>query len=83
MLTALSGHISGPEDLKFRIRDFQYRNLAPLYVGEEMKVCIRKTTREDRVREAKYDVWIEGRGGGYAVKGTAIVEDSKSKDGLT
>ena len=47
------------------ITEIEYRNLAPLYAEEEMRVCGR--AREDGV----WDVWIEGRDGGYAVKGTA------------
>lgn len=49
---------------------FDYRNLAPLYADEEMKVCVRKS----RLNADKYDVWIEGRDGGYAVKGTAVIQ---------
>lgn len=52
------------------VRSFDYRNLAPLYASEEMRVAVRK----DRTKAKKYDVWIEGSGGGYAVKGSAIVE---------
>ena len=48
---------------------FDYRNLAPLYAEEELKVCISK----DNEKEDKYDIWIEGKEGGYAVKGSAIV----------
>lgn len=51
------------------ILKFDYRNLAPLYAEEELKVCIRKDTE----KEDKHDVWIEGKDGGYAVKGSAIV----------
>lgn len=48
---------------------FDYRNLAPLYASEELKVCVRK----DLDKNEKYDVWIEGKEGGYAVKGSAMV----------
>jgi hypothetical protein len=51
---------------------FDYRNLAPLYVDEEMKICLRKNAKHNVEKEDKYDVWIEGKDGGYAVKGTAI-----------
>lgn len=47
------------------ITAIEYRNLAPLYAEEEMRVCGR--ARADGV----WDVWIENRDGGYAVKGTA------------
>jgi hydroxyacyl-ACP dehydratase HTD2-like protein with hotdog domain len=54
--------------LRVSLMEFHYRNLAPLYVGEEMKVCV-------RVPEAggDWDVWIEGPDGGFAVKGTATM----------
>ncbi|KAG0648573.1 hydroxyacyl-thioester deHydratase type [Hyphodiscus hymeniophilus] len=48
---------------------FDYKNLAPLYADEELRVCIRKDTE----KEDKFDVWIEGKEGGYAVKGSAVV----------
>ncbi|MCJ1227044.1 hypothetical protein MMC12_003699 [Toensbergia leucococca] len=47
------------------ITEIEYRNLAPLYAEEEMKVCGR------RKGENQWEVWIEGRDGGYAVKGLA------------
>ena len=48
---------------------FDYKNLTPLYVDEELRVCVSK----DAAKEDKYSIWIEGREGGYAVKGSAIV----------
>jgi len=51
------------------ITSFTYRNLAPLYAQEEMRVCLRK----DREDGKKYEVWIEGMTGGYAVKSSATV----------
>ncbi|PVH81719.1 hypothetical protein DL98DRAFT_514586 [Cadophora sp. DSE1049] len=50
---------------------FDYRNLAPLYVDEEMRICVRR----DPERENKLDVWVEGRDGGLAVKGGAVIGD--------
>ena len=41
----------------------EYRNLAPLYAEEPMKVC-----GKDK-GQGEWDVWIEGRDGGCAVKG--------------
>ncbi|KAH8821659.1 hypothetical protein F5884DRAFT_657268 [Xylogone sp. PMI_703] len=52
------------------ITKFDYRNLAPLYAHESLKVCVWRNSKE----KSKYDVWIEGKGGGYAVKGTAVTE---------
>jgi hydroxyacyl-ACP dehydratase HTD2-like protein with hotdog domain len=51
------------------IMRFDYRNLAPLYSGEELKICVKK----DISKENKHDVWIEGKEGGYAVNGSAVV----------
>lgn len=50
---------------------FDYRNLAPLFVDEEMRICVRR----DPERKDKFDVWVEGKEGGYAVKGTAEIKD--------
>ena len=65
MLSVLRSQLKNSEI----VLNFDYRNLAPLYVSEELKVCIRK----DSTKDNKYTVWIEGKEGGYAVKGTAIV----------
>ncbi|KAE9374559.1 hypothetical protein N431DRAFT_335935 [Stipitochalara longipes BDJ] len=50
--------------------EFEYRNLLPLYAEEKMKICVRR----DPEKEDKLDVWIEEPGGGYAVKGTALID---------
>jgi len=50
---------------KHSLTEIEYRNLAPLYADEQMKVCGRAR------KKGVWDVWIEGRDGGYAVKGTA------------
>lgn len=60
------------------VRSIEYRNLAPLYAGEEMRVCLRKNpnpssngaTRSEGGR--KWDVWVEGPEGGLAVKAVAV-----------
>jgi len=57
------------------ILSFNYRNLAPLYAEEEMTVCVRK----DGSSSSKYEVWIEGIGGGYAVKGSADVREAPER----
>ncbi|OWO99749.1 hypothetical protein B2J93_6804 [Marssonina coronariae] len=56
------------------VAQFKYRNLAPLYAEEEMKICVRR----DPEKKERLDVWIVGRDGGYAVKGTAVVGPTKS-----
>lgn len=45
-----------------------YRNLAPLYAEEEMKVCVKRKKRGKTA--GSFEVWIEGKGGGFAVKGS-------------
>ncbi|KAL9015587.1 MAG: hypothetical protein Q9185_007017 [Variospora sp. 1 TL-2023] len=46
------------------INHIDYRCLAPLYAGEELKVCIRKKDTY------AWETWIEGPKGGLAVRGT-------------
>ncbi|KAK2604571.1 hypothetical protein N8I77_007488 [Diaporthe amygdali] len=45
-------------------RDLEYMNLQPLFVGEEMKVCVQPG-------KTKWHVWIEGGDGRLCVKGSA------------
>lgn len=52
-----------PSDVAGMIEHIEYRNLAPLYAHEEMKVCGRKKGPD------KYQMWIEGNDGGLAVRG--------------
>jgi hypothetical protein len=58
------------------VKSIVYRNFAPLYVGEEMKVCV-KPARRGAARsvqeEEEWDVWVEGPEGGLAVKGSVVV----------
>jgi hydroxyacyl-ACP dehydratase HTD2-like protein with hotdog domain len=65
MLRVVSAHIHQGATVKSMV----YRNHAPLYVDEEMTICLRKLEAERR-----WDVWIEGAGGGLAVKGTVIID---------
>lgn len=58
------------------VLEFEYRNLVPLYAEEEMKICVRR----DREKKGRFDVWIEGLGGGYAVKASAIIGKDYSLD---
>ena len=57
-----------------KIKHVEYRNLAPLYAEEEMKICVKNKVKNTERRTFEtfdvYDVWIEGPDGGYAVKGT-------------
>jgi hydroxyacyl-ACP dehydratase HTD2-like protein with hotdog domain len=65
MLSVLQSQLKEGE----MVTQFTYRNLAPLYAQEEMRVCLRK----DREDGEKYEVWIEGKLRGYAVKGSATI----------
>ena len=56
------------------IRSIQYRNLAPLYAEEDMKICLKRKGQDDS--KANWDVWVEGRDGGYAVKGAVTTRIS-------
>ena len=60
------------------IRSIEYRNLAPLYAEEDMKICIKRKGQDDL--QANWDVWIEGRDGGYAVKGTVTTRIVSRKE---
>ncbi|KAI1090860.1 hypothetical protein F5B19DRAFT_298199 [Rostrohypoxylon terebratum] len=67
------------------IRRIDYRNLAPLYVDNEMSVCVkpahhkftddRSENREHHLRN--WDVWIKDRNGSLSVRGTFEVEEQK------
>lgn len=66
LLTALCHHLHGTG---LTISDIDYKNLAPLYVEEELAICGKpKPTRDNA-----WDVWIEAGDGGAAVRGTAHV----------
>lgn len=61
MLTVLQSRLPG----RVAIKDIQYRNVAPVYVDEEMSACGRQLGGD-----GAWDVWIEGKNGGLAVRGT-------------
>ena len=50
------------------VESIEYRNLAPLYCYEEMRIC--GSMKRALEKGAVYDVWIEGPSGGVAVRGT-------------
>ena len=60
LLTVLNSRLAPGE----AVRVFDYRNFRPLYVNEELTVCVRK------VDQGTWEVWIQGVDGGIAVKGT-------------
>ncbi|PVI02758.1 hypothetical protein DM02DRAFT_670335 [Periconia macrospinosa] len=73
MLKFISSHLRKLDGPRRFVESIEYRNLAPLYCDEELRLCARE--REGLVIEGKdsmFDVWIEGPTGGVAVKGTVI-----------
>ncbi|KAI6251250.1 Hydroxyacyl-thioester dehydratase type 2, mitochondrial [Erysiphe necator] len=54
-----------------RISNFTYRNIVPLFVEEDMRICVKKGSKCNGT--STWHVWIEGPSGGYAVKGTATI----------
>lgn len=73
MFAALRGRLSqGPSPTE-GVQWLGYRNLAPLYCDEEMRVCLKEKGTEGTGAdgERKWDVWVEGKDGRLAVKGTA------------
>lgn len=49
-----------------QIRSIEYRNLAPLYAEEEMRMCGKRGAGE-----GEWELWIEGGDGRVAVRGRA------------
>ncbi|QDS70501.1 hypothetical protein FKW77_010171 [Venturia effusa] len=68
LTTMLNSHIGRGKRGKF-IDSIEYRNLAPLYANEPLKLC----GREVDELGTKYEIWAETPNGGIAVKGTAKV----------
>ena len=65
LVALLQNHISKSNGAS--IASIEYRNLAPLYCSEPVKLCGREASN------GKYEVWAETPEGGIAVKGTARV----------
>ncbi|KZM19471.1 uncharacterized protein EKO05_0003042 [Ascochyta rabiei] len=69
MLQTLTKHLQSQVDAKTEtVESISYRNLAPLYCDEEMRICVKRKTRAGAGNA--WDVWIEGPAGGMAVKAT-------------
>lgn len=64
LLTQLEAELKGSGQA---IEFFEYRNLAPLYCNEKLKVCGKK------LENGKYELWAENAEGALSVKGTARV----------
>lgn len=70
LLTVVQAHLSKSAQT---IMEVDYKNLAPLYVDEELAVCGRPKGDTDT---GIWDVWIEGGNGGLAVRGTVRTDDA-------
>ncbi|KAK2882598.1 hypothetical protein FQN49_000210 [Arthroderma sp. PD_2] len=64
MLTAFQCHAA---KLGQTVSSIEYRNLAPLLVEHEMRVC---AARKSNGSGNSWDIWVEGKDGGLAAKGT-------------
>ncbi|KAH7074829.1 hypothetical protein BKA63DRAFT_322439 [Paraphoma chrysanthemicola] len=74
MLQAMSAHIKAKSEGLLVLESIEYRNLAPLYCDEEMRICGRR--KENSASGGwLFDIWIEGPSGGVAVKGTVLTSD--------
>ena len=70
MVTMLELHLKAQGSSQ--IKEIEYRNLAPLYATEEMKVCGREVEDSEK-RGRKFELWVEGVEGGMSVRGIARV----------
>lgn len=68
MLQAITSYIDKHTNATQCFESIEYRNLAPLYCDEEMRVCGKVT--KTSAHGSQYEVWIEGPTGGMAVRGT-------------
>ncbi|KAI8940725.1 hypothetical protein NX059_001990 [Plenodomus lindquistii] len=68
MLQAMWHHLRKEGQNREVLERIDYRNLAPLYCDEEMRICASKKIATES--GSTWDVWIEGPTGGVAVKGT-------------
>ena len=74
----LASSSKGPSEGPERILSLQYQNLRPLYVDEEMKICVRKTVNRNPEGIISWEVWIEGTDGGYSFRGRAKTYNTSS-----
>ncbi|KAI1854741.1 hypothetical protein JX265_002378 [Neoarthrinium moseri] len=57
-----------------RIKSIDYRNVAPLYVGEPLTVCVKPASGTAAGTDGKkWNVWVENKDGDLSVKGTVVV----------
>ncbi|KAG5290493.1 hot_dog superfamily domain-containing protein [Histoplasma capsulatum G186AR] len=73
MLTVFQNHISDASARRPVIGSIEYRNLAPLFVEQEMRICAKRKGNGERASAGAWDIWVEGPDGGLAVKGTVHI----------
>ncbi|KAI9762330.1 MAG: Mg(2+) transporter [Chaenotheca gracillima] len=76
LLSLLRGHVLETKGPGWMVTGIEYRNLAPLYAEEELRLCARATgmvSEGGNEGEEAWDVWIEGPEGGMCVRGKAKV----------
>jgi hydroxyacyl-ACP dehydratase HTD2-like protein with hotdog domain len=61
------------EGIEEEIESVEYRNLAPLYAGERMRLCGRK--KED----GKWEIWAETPEGGVAIRGVVKTRSAEER----
>ncbi|KAI1457249.1 HotDog domain-containing protein [Annulohypoxylon moriforme] len=74
MLTALKSQFNNS---LHEIRKIDYRNLAPLYANEPLRVCVRRVEQAELLPKGGkvWEVWVEDKDGGLAVRGTVTTQD--------
>lgn len=70
---AQAAEVAAEKGVRVGLVELNYRNLAPLYVNEVMKVCVRMREGAGGSETQTWDTWVEGPDGGFAVKGTATM----------
>ncbi|KAI0552921.1 hypothetical protein F4679DRAFT_29256 [Xylaria curta] len=75
MLSVLQSQLETNE-LEFT-DNIDYRHLAPLYVGQPMRVCVKLQKsmagkNETEVGRRRWDLWVENQDGSLCVRGTAV-----------
>lgn len=75
----LAGSLKGPSNDPEKIISLEYKNLRPLYVDEEMRICVRRMDNPANSPGITYwEFWIEGADGGFSFRGQAKVSNGSS-----
>jgi len=74
VMTMLRRALEAKSGGKARIAGVEYRNLAPLYAGETLRLCGKEVKPAESGEKGRWDVWVETPEGGVALKGTVRTE---------